>query len=107
VALAARGARRGRPLLPSPPRTRRSAAGMALVVSCGGAVAPPILVVTAHLRPLRAHPQPDLRGSVRPSRDRGAGDGQQHERRGVLPLLPRPPAELARVHRGPWAARHG
>jgi hypothetical protein len=78
---------------------------MALVVSCGGAVAPPIPAVTAHLRPRRAHPRPDLRSGVRPSRDGVAGDGQQHERRDALPLLPRPPAELARVHRGPWAAR--
>jgi hypothetical protein len=26
---------------------------------------------------------------------------------GALPLLPRPPAGLARVHHGPWAARRG
>jgi hypothetical protein len=26
---------------------------------------------------------------------------------GALPLLPRPRTELARVHRGPWAAQHG
>jgi hypothetical protein len=36
VALAAHGAQGGRPLLPSPPRPRRSAAGMALVRRGGG-----------------------------------------------------------------------